>query len=225
MGTTALPAADSLRGQLMRSNSARFLDRMFCADPRLRSLRASVGDSGASHPVRVERRLRRTERAVRCTRCCSAVRLPGRRDRRHRAAGRMDVVRPAARRARRGQACRAVRRSCASHARWREDQALRGRRRRPAGEPRRLGKVSRRHDRRCGRRGLGPGARALDGARCCGHDGDARDGERATGMATRTWCAPCAASSTRRLRLSKRQRSAGPRRQSSATRWAGMPQK
>jgi cell division protein FtsI/penicillin-binding protein 2 len=26
------PAADSLRGQLMRSNSARFLDRMFCAD-------------------------------------------------------------------------------------------------------------------------------------------------------------------------------------------------
>jgi len=28
----ALPSADSLRGQLMRSNSARFLDRMFCAD-------------------------------------------------------------------------------------------------------------------------------------------------------------------------------------------------
>ncbi len=29
---TTLPSADSLRGQLMRSNSARFLDRMFCAD-------------------------------------------------------------------------------------------------------------------------------------------------------------------------------------------------
>src|SRR5205814_7137433 len=28
----ATPARDSLRGQLMRSNSARFLDRMFCAD-------------------------------------------------------------------------------------------------------------------------------------------------------------------------------------------------
>ena len=29
---TALPSRDSLRGQLMRSDSARFLDRMFCAD-------------------------------------------------------------------------------------------------------------------------------------------------------------------------------------------------
>ena len=29
---TAPPSTDSLRGQLMRSNSARFLDRMFCAD-------------------------------------------------------------------------------------------------------------------------------------------------------------------------------------------------
>jgi hypothetical protein len=28
----AIPSAESLRGQLMRSNSARFLDRMFCAD-------------------------------------------------------------------------------------------------------------------------------------------------------------------------------------------------
>src|SRR5438874_6644357 len=28
----ATPTRDSLRGQLMRSNSARFLDRMFCAD-------------------------------------------------------------------------------------------------------------------------------------------------------------------------------------------------
>src|SRR6202011_3032898 len=28
----ALPSTESLRGQLMRSNSARFLDRMFCAD-------------------------------------------------------------------------------------------------------------------------------------------------------------------------------------------------
>ena len=30
--TTAVPSRDSLRGQLMRSDSARFLDRMFCAD-------------------------------------------------------------------------------------------------------------------------------------------------------------------------------------------------
>ena len=32
MRATVPPAADSLRGQLARSNSARFLDRMFCAD-------------------------------------------------------------------------------------------------------------------------------------------------------------------------------------------------
>jgi hypothetical protein len=32
MGRPGIPAQDSLRGQLMRSNSARFLDRMFCAD-------------------------------------------------------------------------------------------------------------------------------------------------------------------------------------------------
>jgi hypothetical protein len=33
------PALDSLRGQLMRSNSARFLDRMFCADQRFTNCR------------------------------------------------------------------------------------------------------------------------------------------------------------------------------------------
>lgn len=32
MRTTTMPTADSVRGQLMRSSSARFLDRMFCAD-------------------------------------------------------------------------------------------------------------------------------------------------------------------------------------------------
>jgi hypothetical protein len=32
MSSAGTPAADSLRGQLMRSDSARFLDRMFCAD-------------------------------------------------------------------------------------------------------------------------------------------------------------------------------------------------
>ena len=32
MQLPGVPALDSLRGQLMRSNSARFLDRMFCAD-------------------------------------------------------------------------------------------------------------------------------------------------------------------------------------------------
>lgn len=32
MRNPGIPALDSLRGQLMRSNSARFLDRMFCAD-------------------------------------------------------------------------------------------------------------------------------------------------------------------------------------------------
>src|SRR6266550_3802469 len=32
LARAATPALDSLRGQLMRSNSARFLDRMFCAD-------------------------------------------------------------------------------------------------------------------------------------------------------------------------------------------------
>ena len=34
MGRPAAPARDSLRGQLMRSDSARFLDRMFCLDKR-----------------------------------------------------------------------------------------------------------------------------------------------------------------------------------------------
>jgi hypothetical protein len=34
---TAVPSAESLRGQLARSNSARFLDRMFCADKNFAS--------------------------------------------------------------------------------------------------------------------------------------------------------------------------------------------
>jgi hypothetical protein len=36
MRTSAQPTADSLRGQLMRSDSARFLDRMFCGDQGFR---------------------------------------------------------------------------------------------------------------------------------------------------------------------------------------------
>ncbi len=36
MRTLSPPTADSLRGQLMRSNSARFLDRMFCGDEAFR---------------------------------------------------------------------------------------------------------------------------------------------------------------------------------------------
>jgi hypothetical protein len=45
MRTPGTPALDSLRGQLMRSNSARFLDRMFCADQ---------GFADCSRPWRVQ---------------------------------------------------------------------------------------------------------------------------------------------------------------------------
>ena len=43
MKTDGMPARDSLRGQLMRSDSARFLDRMFCIEKRYRRLPPAVG--------------------------------------------------------------------------------------------------------------------------------------------------------------------------------------
>ena len=67
-----VPSADSLRGQLARSNSARFLDRMFCADKGFRLVRAAVGNPGDGARLRLERRVRASERRVRQAR--SAVR-------------------------------------------------------------------------------------------------------------------------------------------------------
>jgi hypothetical protein len=46
MQRTPWPARDSLRGQLMRSDSARFLDRMFCRQ-RIRHLPPALGHSGS----------------------------------------------------------------------------------------------------------------------------------------------------------------------------------
>jgi hypothetical protein len=60
MQTPGTPAADSMRGQLMLSNSARFLDRMFCADQgfqhcarpwRIQAMASAFGwDSGCATP-------------------------------------------------------------------------------------------------------------------------------------------------------------------------------
>ena len=47
-GAAGAPARDSLRGELMRSDSARFLDRMFCIDKRLRRLPAALGGAVAA---------------------------------------------------------------------------------------------------------------------------------------------------------------------------------
>src|SRR6185436_11848490 len=60
MQRAGTPSADSLRGQLMQSNSARFLDRMFCADQgfqncarpwRIQAMASAFGwDGGCATP-------------------------------------------------------------------------------------------------------------------------------------------------------------------------------
>ena len=61
MRTSAQPTRDSLRGQLMRSDSARFLDRMFCGDLGFRRLRASLGSPVDGERIRLERRMCRAD--------------------------------------------------------------------------------------------------------------------------------------------------------------------
>jgi hypothetical protein len=71
---TTLPSAPSLRAQLMRSDSARFLDRMFCADKgfgpcaRPWSVQAKPPRSGGTPVCAAARRLRQARPAVRTQR-------------------------------------------------------------------------------------------------------------------------------------------------------------
>ena len=66
------PSVQSLRGQLMQSNSARFLDRMFCAD-LIRALRAAVAHPGDGFGIRVGRRVCVAARGLRERDCCSVA--------------------------------------------------------------------------------------------------------------------------------------------------------
>ena len=69
------PARDSLRGQLMRSDSARFLDRMFCVEQGFAACAPAVGRAGGGARVRLERRLRRRRATTAASAtCCSAAR-------------------------------------------------------------------------------------------------------------------------------------------------------
>ena len=61
MQRDAAPARDSLRGQLMRSDSARFLDRMFCLDKGFADCDRPWDVQAAALGVRLERRLRRRD--------------------------------------------------------------------------------------------------------------------------------------------------------------------
>ena len=109
MKRSAAPARDSLRGQLMRSDSARFLDRMFCVDKGFADCARPWDVQAAARGVRLERRLRRSARRLRQAR--PAVRPRGRCDRGVglRAAARDDRgLRPADERAGRRQARRAA---------------------------------------------------------------------------------------------------------------------
>ncbi len=138
------PARDSLRGQLMRSDSARFLDRMFCIEQ---------GFAAAAGRGRCRRRRRRsagTPAAPTATRrlrqgatCCSAA-LLGRADERGSLGARLRrrsptaalMSEPLGRQARRADAPDA-----AGGARRRHPAPLRRRRRRPPPQRRRLGEV------------------------------------------------------------------------------------
>ena len=172
------PARDSLRGQLMRSDSARFLDRMFCADQAFAALPAAVGRAGDGARLRLERRLRRRARRLRQAR--PAVRPRGRRERRvRRGARRWRRSFPTAGCSRSRSATSSARRSgCVAPLPLDPAKV----RRCAAGADGRRGsnddwekcRGARRRRRR--RRRLGPGPCALERARRRRHDGDARRG-------------------------------------------------
>ena len=77
MQRTPWPARDSLRGQLMRSDSARFLDRMFCADRKFaQCMRAwEVQAAAAAFGWNAECARARRATAASAT-CCSAAQRP-----------------------------------------------------------------------------------------------------------------------------------------------------
>ena len=81
MRTLSPPTADSLRGQLMRSNSARFLDRMFCGDEAFRPCERPWEIQVAANAFGWNGDCTLAERALRQAR--SVVRTLGRRSRRY----------------------------------------------------------------------------------------------------------------------------------------------
>ena len=210
------PARDSLRGQLMRSDSARFLDRMFCSEQ---------GFAGCRRPWEVQATARAFGWNAGCAdddASCGKADLLfggplGHDDERGSLAPGRDGgrLRPAAQRAGRQEARRADAPDAADVARRRHPAPLRRRRRRPPPQRRRLGEVPGRRGRRHRRRRLGPGPRARQRARRRRHDGDARRrGER-----QRAAC---------RGRISSMRSTASPRRRPDAVaaasaRWRAAP--
>ena len=175
MKRDAPPARESLRGQLMRSDSARFLDRMFCSEKNYADCR---------RPWRVQA----TASAFGWNAGCAEARRDcGKRDllsgapldaagraRRERRADDAGRLRPPDERAARRQGRRGDAPDEADGARRRHRPPLRRRRRRAPPQRRRLGEVQGRRGRRHRRRGLGPGPCARQRARHRRHDGDAR---------------------------------------------------
>ena len=162
-------ARTACAAQLMRSTSARFLDRMFCADQGFARCGRPWRIQAMAQALRLERRLRDAARGLRQAR--SAVRTRGRRRRRRgtgRAVGDARSVRSPADRTRR----RTARRTVLPAGRRSRSTAARGARPVPtAARARRLGEVQRRRRRRCRRRRLGPGSCAGERARRRRHDG------------------------------------------------------
>ena len=166
------PAADSLRGQLARSNSARFLDRMFCADQdflhcerpwRVQAMAAAFGWNGGCATPRDDC----GKQDLLFGRAVDA----GRRVRARGTARHTDSVRPAAGRARRRQARRAFLPATGDGARQQQGACLRRGRGPAAADPRRLGEMQRRQCRGRGGRRLGTGTCPRFRARRGGHDG------------------------------------------------------
>ena len=190
---TDWPSPDSLRGQLMRSDSARFLDRMFCADTRLRSLPPPMGDPAGGARLRLEHALCGSARGLRQAR--PALRRRRRRRIRPSLRAIRDVgsVRAPHGRARGRQARRPDPPAACGRARPRESARLRVRCRRRSPEPGRLGEVPRSDPGRRRRRRLGPGQRALERAGRRRNDGGARGRRQRRARARaapRRWRAP-----------------------------------
>ncbi|TMH07788.1 MAG: hypothetical protein E6H67_02740 [Betaproteobacteria bacterium] len=149
----ALPSRDSLRGQLMRSDSARFLDRMFCADK---------GFAPCARPWEIQAIAPRSH--------CGCAR----RGRLRSIAGALRPLRQTADGAGRRETGRPLLGAAGDAARRCKSSAMRCRSRRTATEQGRLGEMQRgRRGRRRGR-GLGTGACKGERSRRRGYDGDAR---------------------------------------------------
>ena len=172
------PTRDSLRGQLMRSNSARFLDRMFCGDRKLRACARPWEIQAAANAFgwNADCARRRASAAASAT-CCSDARGVRSRGRRRTRVGRWIpygrlLVEPA-------DATSSARRfACASavRARRRESEAMRRRPRRPTREQTTTGKSAAAASSSTSWPKAGDRACARDRARRRGHDGRARRG-------------------------------------------------